>query len=160
MESDKPSLNNSEVYDKLKTTINELASSPPFEPISNNKNFIQKSNKRTVIFEENITAIDSVQFDFISKERGIVTFYKKSTKENYPFLLSANNYAICLDTALQLPVALQANFRNENGFVLHFNQLCSINNLYFYFTLNGNQITTTLEETSNHIKINIASSFN
>ncbi len=160
MESDQALSNNADNYRKLKTTIKEIASAPSFEAATTNQNLIRKLDKRTIVFEENITEIDSLQFDFISKERGNVTFYKKGTKEKYPFLLSENNYAIGLDTTLQLPVALKATLRNENEFVLHFNQLCKINNLYFYFTLNGAVITTTLEETSNYIKINITSSFN
>ena len=54
---------------------------------------------------------------------------------------------------------LQAEFENENEFVLHFNQLCRINNFYFYFLINGQNTTTTMQETSNFIKTNIASSF-
>ena len=100
-----------------------------------------------------------MQFDFISSEKGTVTIYKNGLREEYPFLFSINNYALGLDPSLQLPVALQANFKNEDEFVLHFNQLCRINNFYFHFMINGNNITTTMEETSNFIKTNIASSF-
>jgi len=81
------------------------------------------------------------------------------SKENYPFVLSTNTYALGFDATLQLPVSLQASFKNENEFVLHFNQLCKINNFYFHFIINGNNVATTLEETSNFIKTNIASSF-
>jgi hypothetical protein len=69
--------------------------------------------------------IDSLQFDFVSKEKGTVTFYKNVSREKYPFVFSTNNYALSFDSTLQLPVALQANFKNENEFVLHFNQLLS-----------------------------------
>jgi hypothetical protein len=74
-------------------------------------------------------------------------------------VLSTNNYALGFDPDLQLPVALQANFKNENEFVLHFNQLGRINNFYFHFIVKGNKVTTTMEETSNFIKTNIASYF-
>ena len=100
-----------------------------------------------------------MQFDFVSKEKGTVIFYKNESKEKYPFVLSTNTYASGFDSTLQLPVALQATFENENEFVLHFNQLCRINNFYFHFIINGNNVTTTMEETSNFIKTIISSSF-
>ncbi len=159
IKSDKPLSNNSNDYNKLKTTIKEIASPPLFKPIATNISLIQRLNKKTIAFERNIAEIDSLQFDFISKEKGTVTFYTKGKKENHPFLLSANNYALGFDSTLQLPVALQANFKNENEFILNFNQLCRINNFYFHFIINGNNVTTTMEETSNFIKTNIASSF-
>jgi hypothetical protein len=99
-----------------------------------------------------------LQFDFISKEKGTVVFYKNKSKERYPFMLSTNSYALGFDSTLRLPVALQATFENENKFVLHFNQLCRINNFYFHFTINEDSIMTTMEETSNFIKTNIISS--
>jgi hypothetical protein len=63
------------------------------------------------------------------------------------------------NSTLQLPVALQANFKNDNEFVLHYNQLCRINNFYFDFIINGNNVTTIMVEASNLMKINIKSSF-
>ncbi|HKG67810.1 MAG TPA: hypothetical protein VKA92_03005, partial [Segetibacter sp.] len=155
----KPLPNNSNDYNNLKTTIKDIASAPLLKPVKINDNIIQTLNKRTIIFEKNIAEIDSLQFDFISKEKGTVTFYKSGLKEKYSFLLSANNYALGFDSTLQLPVALQADFKNENEFILHFNQLCRINNFYFHFKINGNNVSTTMEETSNFIKTNIASSF-
>ncbi len=89
----------------------------------------------------------------------MVTFYKNQSTEKYPFLLSTNTYALSMDSTLQLPVALQAKCEKRNEFVLHYNQLCRINNFYFNFTIDGNSIMTTMEETSNFIKTNIASSF-
>ncbi len=124
-----------------------------------NDSMIKKLNKRTIAFEKNIAEIDSLQIDFNSKEKGTVAFYKNGSKENYPFVLSTNTYALGFDSTLQLPVALQANFQKENEFVLHFNQLCRINNFYFHFIINGNNVRTTMEEKSNSIKANIASSF-
>ena len=86
-------------------------------------------------------------------------FYKNNSDRKYPFVLSTNNYALGFDPDLQLPVALQANFKNENEFVLHFNQLGRINNFYFHFIMTANGIKTTMEETSNFIKTDITSSF-
>ena len=159
IKSDKPLANNSSDYNKLKTTIREVGLAPLPKSVEINNNMIEGLNKRTIVFEKNISEIDSLQFDFISKEKGTVTFYKNGLKENYPFLLSTNNYALGFDSTLQLPVALQANLKNENEFVLHFNQLCRINNFYFGFLINGSNIMTIMEETSNFIKIDIKSSF-
>ncbi len=159
IKADKPLQNNFADYGKLKNTIKEITLAPSFKAGLANDNIIQKINNRTIIFEKNIAEIDSLQFGFISKEKGAVTFYKNGLKEKYPFVISANNYALGFDSTLQLPVALQANFKNDNEFVLHFNQLCRINNFYFYFKINGSNIATTIEETSNFIKTNIASSF-
>jgi hypothetical protein len=146
-------------YNKLKTTIKKISFAPSFKPVKVDQRIIYQPNKRTIVFEKNIADIDSLQFDFIPKEKGTVTFYKNSLKEKYPFVLNTNNYAIGFDSTLQLPVALQANFKNENEFVLHFNQLCRINNFYFHFIVNKNAVTTTMEETTNFIKTNIASSY-
>jgi hypothetical protein len=99
-----------------------------------------------------------LQFEFISLEKGLVTFYKNGSKDPYPLLFSLNNSAISLDSRFQLPVALQAYSNNDNEFVLHFNQLCRIDNVYFHFVVKGNSVTTTIEETSKKIKMNIPSS--
>lgn len=159
IQSDKTLPENKNSLSALTNTINEIASAPSLKLSPINDNIIQKLNKRTVAFEKNIAEIDSLQFDFLSKEKGAVTFYKNKLKEKYPFVLSTNVYALGFDSTLQLPVALQAKFENENEFVLHFNQLCRINNFYFHFTINENGIMTTMEETSNFIKTNIVSSF-
>ena len=143
----------------LTGTIKEVAAPPSFKPSPVNDSVIQKLNKRIIVFEKNITEIDSLQFVFISREKGNVVFYKNQLQESYPFVLSTNTYALGFDSTLQLPVALQGKFQNTNEFVLHYNQLCRINNFYFHFTISGNSIRTTMEETSNFIKINIASSF-
>jgi CubicO group peptidase (beta-lactamase class C family) len=158
IKADKPLQNNSNDYNKLKTTINEIAFASSFKSEKMNENIIQKVNKRTIIFEKNIAEIDSLQFD-ISKKKGTVAFYKNGAKEKYPFVFSTNTYALGFDSTLRLPVALQASFKNENELVLHFNQLCRINNFYFHFLINGNNVMTTMEETSNFIKTNISSSF-
>jgi CubicO group peptidase (beta-lactamase class C family) len=159
IQSDKALPENKSGFSALKSTIKEVASSSSLKSSLINDNIIQELNKRTIVFKKNIAEIDSLQFDFLSKEKGTVTFYKERLKEKYPFVLSENTYALGFDAILQLPVALQAKFENQNEFVLHFNQLCRINNFYFHFTINGNSIITTMEETSNFIKTNIASSF-
>ena len=159
IQSDKSLLNNANDYNKLKANVKEAASVPQFKPVKINNNIIRSLTRRTIAFEKNIAEIDSLQFDFISKEKGTVTFYKNGVREKYPFLFSTNNYALGLDSTLQLRVALQADLKDKNEFVLHFNQLCRINNFYFHFVINENNVTTTLEETSNSIKISIPSSF-
>jgi CubicO group peptidase (beta-lactamase class C family) len=159
IQSDKDLPENSNGYAKLKTTLKETASPPSFKLASVNDSIIQRLNKRTIVFEKNIAEIDSLQFGFFSKEKGMVAFYKNQSTEKYPFLLSTNTYALSMDSTLQLPVALQAKCEKRNEFVLHYNQLCRINNFYFNFTIDGNSIMTTMEETSNFIKTNIASSF-
>jgi hypothetical protein len=159
IKSDKALPGNSNHSNKLKTTVKKIASVPTLKSFEISNNITKNLDKRTISFEKNITEIDSVQFDFVSSEKGAVTFYKNGSGEEYPFLFSMTNYALDVDPSLRLPVALQANFKNENEFVFHFNQLCRINNFYFHFMINGNNITTTMEETSNFIKTNIASSF-
>jgi CubicO group peptidase (beta-lactamase class C family) len=158
IKADKP-LQNSTDYNKLKASIKEFASAPLFKQAKINESVIQKLNKRTITFGKNIAGIDSLQFRFITKEKGTVAFYKNGSKEKYPFVLSTNTYASGFDSTLHLPVALQATFESQNEFVLHFNQLCRINNFYFHFIINGNTVTTIMEETSNFIKTNIASAF-
>jgi hypothetical protein len=100
-----------------------------------------------------------LQFDFLSKEKGTVVFYKFGKQEKYPLIFSTANYALGFDSTLKLPVAVQANFKNDSEFILHYNQLGRINNFYFDFIINGNNVMTTMEETSNFFKTNIASSF-
>jgi CubicO group peptidase (beta-lactamase class C family) len=159
IKSDKPLSNNSNDYNKLKAAIKEISSASSFKQVVTNNDLIQKLNKRTIAFEKNITEIDSLQFEFVSKIKGAVSFYKNGSKEKYPFVMSTNTYALGFDATLQLPVALQANFKNKNEFILHFNQLCRINNLYFNFVVNDNNIATTMKETSNHIEVDIESAF-
>ena len=157
--SDKALPENKNDFSALKKITKKVAEEPCTQPSLVNSNVLQGLNKRTIAFEKNIVEIDSLRFDFVSKEKGMVTFYKKKLKENYPFVLSTNTYALGFDSTLQLPVALQASFTNENEFILHFNQLCRINNFYFHFIMTANGIKTTMEETSNFIKTEIASSF-
>jgi hypothetical protein len=159
IKADKPLQNNSNDYNKLKNTVKQIASAPAFKSEKINENLIQKLNKRTIIFGKNIAEIDSLQFDFISKQKGTVVFYKSGLREKYPFAIRKNVYALGFDSTLQLPVALQASFKNDSEFILHFNQLCRINNFYFHFVIKGNDVITTLEETSNFIKTNIVTSF-
>lgn len=136
------------------------AAAPPLNLAKINNDVVHMLNKRTIDFEKNIAEIDSLQFDFVSKEEGTATFYKEGNfRSKYPFVLSTRNYALGFDSTLQLPVALQANFKNENEFILHFNQLCRINNFYFHFVIDENKVTTTMEETSKSIKTNIETSF-
>ncbi len=47
---------------------------------------------------------------------------------------------LSIDSALQLPVALQATCKKGNEFVLHYNQLCRINNFYFHFFMDKKNI--------------------
>ena len=159
IKSDKPLAADPDNFDKLKMTLKEITLTPSFKSASVNDSIIQKLNKRTIVFEKNITEIDSLQFNFSSKEKGTVTFYKNKSKEKHPFALSTNTYAISIDSALQLPVALQAKCESGNEFILHYNQLCRINNFYFHFIIGERNITTTLKETSNFIKTNIVSSY-
>lgn len=51
---------------------------------------------------------------------------------------------------------LQANCKSDTEFILNYNQLYRANN--FYFRINGNSITTTIEEKSNYVKTVIKSS--
>ena len=120
---------------------------------------MKRLNQRTIAFEKNIAEIDSLRFGFSSKEKGTVIFYRNGLVEKYPFVMSTNAYALGLDPTSQLPVALQANCKSSDEFILNFNQLCRINNFYFHFVIHGNNITTTMRETSNLININISSSF-
>jgi CubicO group peptidase (beta-lactamase class C family) len=159
IKADKPLQNNRSDYNKLKITIKKIASAPSFELAKIKEPIIQKLNTRTIAFENNIAGMDSVKFDFTSKVKGTVVFYKNGSKEKHPFVFSTNTYALSFDSTLQLPVALQASFGNENELILHFNQLCRINNFYFRFEIKGSTVTTTIEETSNFIKVNIPSSF-
>jgi CubicO group peptidase (beta-lactamase class C family) len=148
---------NPDGYGKLKKSIKEISSPPPFKPGRANSTMVQKLDKRMILLEKNVTQIDSLSFDFSSKERPAVTLYKNGSKEKYPFVISAVSYAVSLDPTLQIPVALQASFQIDNEFMLHFNQLCRINNFYFHFTLAEDGLTTSMEEKSNFIKINIRS---
>jgi CubicO group peptidase (beta-lactamase class C family) len=158
IQSDKALPENKNIFSALEATVGKAAKEQSFKSSYVNDGVIQKLNKKTIVFEKNIAEIDSLQFNFDSREVGSVVFYKNKSKVKYPFVLSANTYAVGWDPDLHLPVALQAKFENENQFVLHFNQLCRINNFYFYFTIDHNSILTTIEETSNFIKTNIVSS--
>jgi CubicO group peptidase (beta-lactamase class C family) len=159
IQSDKVLPENTNDFTKLKNTLKEISRAPSFKLAPVKDSIIQKLHKRTIEWEKNITQIDSLYFEFYSKEKGAVVFYKNQSKEKYPFELSTNTYTISIDSTLQLPVALQAKYESENEFILHYNQLCRINNFYFQFIINGNSIRTRMEETSNFIKTNIASSF-
>jgi CubicO group peptidase (beta-lactamase class C family) len=158
IQSDKALPGNKYAFGKLNKTIKEMALPPSQKLMSVNDSVIYKLNGRTIIFEKNVMDIDSMQFNFYSRENGIVIFYKNQSKEKYPFILSTNTYTMSVDSTLQLPVALQAKCENGDKFILHYNQLCRINNFYFYFIIDKGNITTTLKETSNFIKTNITSS--
>jgi len=159
IKADKDLQKNRSDYNKLKITIKKIASAPSFEPAKMKENIIQKLNKRTIAFGNNIAGMDSMQFDFTSKVKGAVVFYKNGSKEKHHFVFSTNTYALSFDSTLQLPVALKACFGNENDLILHLNQLCRINNFYFRFQVKGKAVTTTMEETSNFIKVSIPSWF-
>jgi CubicO group peptidase (beta-lactamase class C family) len=159
IKSDKPLTEDKTSFARLTHRIKQAATAPltqPELPVSDS--ILTTLNERTIIFEKNISGIDSLRFSF-SKSDGRVIFYKGPVKEQYPFLLSEEKYAISIDPLLRLPVALQAWCKNSREFVLHYNQLCRINNFYFRFIISKEGVTSTLEETSNFIKINIASSF-
>lgn len=141
----------------LNKTTKEIALPLAAEHITINDTLIKKLNEATIAFEKNISAIDSMQFNFSSNTAGTVVLYRNDSKEKYPFAIDNKRYAISMDSTLQLPVALQAECKNANEFVLHYNQLCRINNFYFHFFIATNSITTTMEETSNFIKTNVAS---
>jgi len=132
----------------------------PLSPDSGflNQKIAEVLKNKTIILEKNITSIDSMQLNFVSNSRGEVIFYKSQTHEKYPFILSQNIYEISMDPVLQLPVALKA-ISNGKEFILHYNQLCRINNIYFHFLIEKDGIRTRLEETSNSINLDIPSSF-
>jgi hypothetical protein len=153
--SDKPIPGNKIAFSRLQTNARMIAAKPPFQPTPTNKVLLQQLDKKTIVLEKNISAIDSIVFHFSSKT---VNFYRNRTKEAYPFLWSDNTYGVGFDPALQLPVFLQAWFEKDNELVLHYNQLSRINNFYFHFTIKGTQLSTTMEETSNMIKTTIPSS--
>lgn len=160
IESDKALKENKADLDKLIKSVKQAAL-PPAQPLlSVQESVLNKVKGRTIVFEKNITGIDSISFNFSSKTAGTVIFYKQDSKEAYPFILSTNIYAMSMDPTIQLPVALQASCKNENELILHYNQLCRINNFYFHFKFDKETITTTMEETSNLIKTTIVSSFN
>ena len=166
IKSDKPLSSSFKAFEKLKASIKEAEKAQSFKPIAINNNIIQKLNRRTIVFDKNIAEIDSLQFDFTTNKKGMVTIYGKNIQGKNPFIISKSTYAlgsdlnvVRLDPKLHLPVAIQAWFKNKNEFVFHFNQFCRINNFYFHFTINGDDITTIMEETTNHIKANIKSLF-
>jgi hypothetical protein len=159
IKADKPLQFNPGDYNKLKNTINKIASVPGFKSEQINGTVIKKLNKKTIIFEKHISEIDSLQFDFMSKQKGNVVFYKNGLIEKYPFAVSTNAYALSFDPTLQLPVAFQVSYKDDEEFILHFNQLCRINNFYFHFVIKDNEVTTMMEETSNFIKTNIVTTF-
>ncbi len=136
---------------KLNKISKEIALPPAREFQALNDSVIKKINKRTIVFEKNLTGIDSLHLNFSSKTNGSVIFYKNNSGEKYPFILSTNTYIISIDSSLEIPVAVQASFENPNEFILHFNQLCRINNFYFHFIFDNENISTRLEETSNFI---------
>jgi len=158
IQSDKTLPENKNSFSALTTSVRKAAEEQSLKSSPVNDSIIQRLNKKTIVFEKNIAEIDSLQFNFDSNEKGTVVFYKNKSKAKYPFALSTNTYALGMEPDLQLPVALQVKFENENQFVLHFNQLCRINNFYFHFMIDHDRILTTMEETSNFIKTNIASS--
>lgn len=159
IKSDKPLPANVNDNTALNDIARQLSRAPVPKTAPINKTIIQKLDKRMIVFEKNITGIDSLRFDFGVKKQARVTFYKNQTPEQHPFKLSTNTYALSLDAAFNLPVALQARCDSADRFVLHYNQLCRINNFFFYFTVTGDSVTTTIEETSNFITLRIASSF-
>ena len=146
-------------FEKLNKTVIKATMPSSRKLMARDESIINKLNRRTILFERNITEIDSLQFNFSSKSNGTVIFYRNKTDEKYPFVISADLYMISMDATLHLPVALQAVFNNEDEFILHYNQLCRINNFYFHFIIGKENIITRMEETSNLIKINIASRF-
>ncbi len=150
---------NEKGYATLKFALKKLSIHPLAKAVRVNNQLIQKLNKRMILFKENITEIDSLQFDFAPGNKSAVIFYKKEKKEKYYFTISRDSYLLNVDPTLHLPVALQAEFKNESVFVLHYNQLCRINNFYFRFTIDKNNVSTIVEETSNFLKTNIESSF-
>lgn len=111
---------------------------------------------RKIIFEKNILEIDSMQFRFHSRYEGRVSFYKHADVESYPFMISTQRYKTSIDPTSQLPVALQAECKGSDEFVLHYNQLCRINNFYFEFTLKHHSIQTVVEETTNPLKLELS----
>ena len=159
IQSDKALPENKNDFGRLQNSLKDAAGPLSPQQWLVNDTVINKLNGRTILFERNIMEIDSMRLNFSSIPNGVVIFYKKHIEEKYPFILSTNLYAISKDLSLQLPVGLKAVSKNGNEFVLHYNQLCQINNFYFHFIIDKENITTRLEETSNFIKINIPSSF-
>ncbi|HLA52198.1 MAG TPA: serine hydrolase domain-containing protein [Flavitalea sp.] len=159
IQSDKALPENITALAKLKANIKQVGLKPVVqEKMLINDTVYNTLNHRTIVFEKNITEIDSLQLKFHSTTGGMVIFYKGKRQERYPFALSRRKYEIAIDSTLHLPAALQGGFTDSGKFILHYNQLCRVNNFYFSFFVTGDRITTTVEETTNFIKINLASS--
>ncbi len=159
IQSDKALPENTTAITNLKATIKQVGLKPIVqENMLINDTVLNTLNHRTIVFEKNITEIDSLQLKFHSTTGGMVTFYKGERQEKYPFALSRRTYDIAIDSTLHLPAALQGEFADSSKFILHYNQLCRVNNFYFSFIVARGRMTTTVEETTNFIKINLASS--
>ena len=74
IQSDKALPENTTNFTKLKTTLKEIASPQFYKSIPVIDSIFQKLDKATIVLEKNITQIDSLQFDFSSKENGTVVF--------------------------------------------------------------------------------------
>ncbi|HET7000981.1 MAG TPA: serine hydrolase [Puia sp.] len=160
IKSNQPLPENKNAYAELKNLMKEVAVVPPVrEKMLMNDTLVKALNGRFIVFEKNISGIDSLIFHFTLSTGGTVIFFRGKNKEEHPFLLSAKKYAISMDNTPGLPVALQAEFSSHSEFILHYNQLCRINNFYFRFTVHNENILTHMEETSNFIKTDIAGSF-
>jgi len=159
IQSDKALAENKNTYTALTDAIQQAAVVPPVrEKMLMNDTLVKTLSGRTIIFEKNISGIDSLRLHFSVGPEGTVIFYRGQNKESHPFLLSGKKYVISVDSTLGLPIALQAEFSNNSEFILHYNQLCRINNFYFRFKVHKETISTNMEETSNSIKLDIASS--
>ena len=159
LKSDKPLAENKSIYLELTNHIKQTASRPPIQEKMFVNDTLQKAmNGRTILFDKNISGIDSLRFNFFLGPESVVTFFRGQKRENYVFLLSKRKYAISVDSKFGLPVALQAEYSNNGEFILHYNQLCRINNFHFRFMVNEKGITTQLEETSNFIRTDIPAS--
>ena len=146
-------------YRNLRGTIKSISAPPSPTLIEVNNDIIQKINKRTIVFEKNITGIDSLHLNFVSNIKGTVQFSRNGAEENYSFALSMDSYELGFDSSLHLPVALQGHCESNKEFVLHLNQLCRVNNFYFHFLPTADGIKIMMEETTNFIKVDIPASF-
>ncbi len=159
IKSDYPLPKDVHADDKLNQTVRELMAGPASKLESGGEDVIRRFHKRTIALEPNISEIDSLQIQFASNHNGDAFFYRKGVEEIHPFVVSAELYSTSIDPALKLPVALQVTLKNDNELVLHFNQLCRINNFYFHFTVTNNHLTTLLEETTNFFRMKVGSTF-
>lgn len=139
----------------LESSIKQVAAAPLLTKHPSLPLLATTLNNRTIVLDSNVMAIDSIRFAFGKKSA--VTFYKNGKEEKHAVAISPGTYALSMDPVLHLPVAMRATFSSANSLVLDYNQLCRINHFLLGFQVQGSSVKTTLEETSNFIKVNVGS---